>query len=492
MEEKSTRRLNWTELRRFLWLFGLVLGISITFGGLGWRAYLASDDLKDARIDRAKRMLSALETDLHTRHADMRMQELFPEGAVFTLSLYAQGLVNVCLNCPEDAAFRQKARDEIIWVLERFNDPAITKTFENTQVPHGVFFFSHGTLLLAGLHLIAADPPAELTAEFHANCEMLANAIDASPCGLLDSYPSGCWPADNILAARCLALHDAIFSSNYRPAMDRVLLWIREHPDTVTGTIPHAAIAATGAPSEDTRGCTMVLSLQYMIDIDPRVFAAQYALMKEHFLGSVVGLAVWREYPTGRDGSGDIDSGPVIFGGGSSATGVGMGTALLAGDDRVYSEQAALVEAFAFPRETGSGQRYWGGLLPVADAFAAVSMTAIPWNKNVQMGAAFPSGAAMPWTFLALLAGIWAAFTVPLLYAMVRRRRKIPSPELPRPQQGAVAGFIVQALPLVLLFWSPAAFLSMWILVGLLFVLAHLAVTLLRLTTKKGVRPLLL
>jgi hypothetical protein len=465
-EDKTTRSLNWRELRRLLWLVGLLLGITLLLSGLAWRAYAGFEDRKDARVDRAKRMLSALETDLHSRRADVRMQKIFPEGAVFTLSLYAQGLVNVSLNCPDDAAFRQKARGEILWVLEKFKDPEITGTFENTQVPCGVFFLSHRTLLLAGLHLIDANPPAELTQEFHANCEALANTINASPCGLLDSYLDGCWPADNILAARCLALHDAIFNSNYRPAINRVLRWIAEHPDPITGTIPHAAISDTGAPAADTRGCTMVLGLQYMIDIDPQVFAAQYALMRKHFLGGVVGLAVWREYPKGRDGRGDVDSGPVIFGGGASATGVGMGTALLAGDREVYCEEAALVETFAFPCERADGRRYFGGLLPVVDAFAVVSMTAIPWNKNAQMGTAFQTGASRPWKFLGLLAGIWAVLCILPFLAMIRRRRQIWTLELPRAQWGAIAGFVIQALPLALLFWSTAAFLVIWIFVG--------------------------
>jgi hypothetical protein len=169
-----------------------------------------------------------------------------------------------------------------------------------------------------------------------------------------------------------------------------------------------------------------------------------------------------------------------------------MGTALLAGDDKVYSEQAALVEAFAFPRESGTGRRYWGGLLPVADAFAAVSMTAIPWNKNVHAGVVFPTTPAKTWKFLGLIAGIWALICIPLFYAILRMRRKVWTIAIPRSQRRVIIGFIVQALPLALLFWSPAAFLSMWILVGLLFALAHLAVTLLRLTTKKGVRPLFL
>ena len=105
-----------------------------------------------------------------------------------------------------------------------------------------------------------------------------------------------------------------------------------------------------------------------------------YRCMRRHFLGDVMGMVPWLEYPRGRRGQGDIDFGPVIFGGGASATGVGAGTALLAGDLSSYCRQMALVEAFAFADDDDNGRRYWGGLLPVADGFAINSLSAVSWT----------------------------------------------------------------------------------------------------------------
>ena len=450
------------------WPVGLLLGLLFLFGGMCLRAWCASEPDESVRLERARAMLRALGEDIHHDHAAERMQSLFPEGDVYTLTLYADGLINVSLACPHDEAWRETARGEIIWILERLSRPEVVAKFSDTEVPNGVYFLSHRTQLIAGLHLIDDSPPFALTEEYHENCRELARAITASPHGLLQSYPGGCWPADNVLALRCLALHDARFGSDYGAAVDKTLNWLRANLDPETGTIPHRVSASTGAVITPTRGCTMVLTLQYLIDVDIDLFNEQYRRMREHFLGAVLGIAPWREYPRGRSGRGDIDSGPVILGGGASATGVGAGTALLAGDLSVYCRQMALVEAFAFADEDDGGRRYWGGLLPVADGFAANSLSAVSWT-GVDPDRALATGPTRPWALLGVIAAVYVAIAVPLVLlsvAAVRSRyRAARSPQ----RRWLRVEAALKILLLCVLPFSVVAFVAAWFVAWLLY-----------------------
>jgi len=85
--------------------------------------------------------------------------------------------------------------------------------------------------------------------------------------------------------------------------------------------------------------------------------------------GGSSGLVGIREYPLGRGGRGDVDSGPLIDGCSASATAVTLAAAVRAGDlpfAATLDPQAELMWTLTFT----AGRRY-AGLVPVADAFLA-------------------------------------------------------------------------------------------------------------------------
>ncbi|MFN8395204.1 MAG: hypothetical protein U0176_11195 [Bacteroidia bacterium] len=86
---------------------------------------------------------------------------------------------------------------------------------------------------------------------------------------------------------------------------------------------------------------------------------------------SRVGLATVREYPRGTSGMGDVDSGPVIWGVGFSATIVGIGAYLRMGEVAKAQSLSNAVEALGFSYRWGGRKRYIWGQLPIADAFIA-------------------------------------------------------------------------------------------------------------------------
>ena len=97
-------------------------------------------------------------------------------------------------------------------------------------------------------------------------------------------------------------------------------------------------------------------------------------LFKENFITKTFGLPSVREFPKGQKGSGDIDSGPVIYGVGFTSTIVTSGLLPLYGYAYLGNNQLKTINAFGFTRKTKSEFKYLYGLLPIADAF-------IVWGK---------------------------------------------------------------------------------------------------------------
>ena len=67
----------------------------------------------------------------------------------------------------------------------------------------------------------------------------------------------------------------------------------------------------------------------------------------------------------------DVDSGPIIWNAGMTATGVGLAAARANGDAVMASDIHALSELVGWPTTSGDQTRYVFGRLPVGDAFLA-------------------------------------------------------------------------------------------------------------------------
>ena len=98
-----------------------------------------------------------------------------------------------------------------------------------------------------------------------------------------------------------------------------------------------------------------------------------YERYQEHFLINRLGIAMFREYPESAAGSAGIDSGPVIWGAGVTATGVGLAASLSNGDFRtaedIHALAAALGLKYNITHDDRHGSQYLFGLVPVGDAF---------------------------------------------------------------------------------------------------------------------------
>ncbi|MEM1118431.1 MAG: hypothetical protein AAGJ11_18125, partial [Bacteroidota bacterium] len=328
--------------RRVMRSIGLVLGgVMVLLGGRGlW--ILASGpapgaEAWDARTVAQLRFLS----DGLDRKADA-MQRQFPEGRLFTLAL--TGIAWAEVDRPD---LRTEALEHARRALALVEAEPSTATFGPAGgLPHGMFYEAWTARLRAAV--LRLDPEAaDVRDALRASCDRLDGVLASGPLHA-DSYPGAAWPADNVVGAAALAACGDLVAPRYRDTAEAWLVRARQEVDPETGLIPHAA----GRP--EARGSSSALMIPFWAEVDPAFAEDQYRAFVSAFATRLGGVApTFREYPTGVDGLGDVDSGPLVTGVSAPASVVGIAAALSVGDAEAARALRASTEAVGVPVQWG-------------------------------------------------------------------------------------------------------------------------------------------
>jgi hypothetical protein len=154
----------------------------------------------------------------------------------------------------------------------------------------------------------------------------------------------------------------------YKETIQQWLEKVKQNLDPL-GLIPHGVHAVSGESVHPSRGSSQSLMLTFLSEIDPDFARDQFNIYKERFLDYRFGLPAIREYPLGKSGSGDVDSGPVILDLGAAATIVGFKTMNTFGEPAIGAAIRNGIEAFGLPVTNHTRKKYLFGMLPMADAF---------------------------------------------------------------------------------------------------------------------------
>ena len=303
--------------------------------------------------------------------ADVKMQELYPEGYVFINALYGLSWCNYLRAVSPDATTYAEGHTEIASALKRIQSSAARSRFTKYLRPeYGAFYQGWSNYLLA--QKLAIEPVADRdTAEvksYLVTCDSIASAISDKT--YPPSYGGAAWPADVLLCVASLAKHDKLFESKFTSTIKHWTDKVKARLDS-SGMIPHGVSPANGSVLEAARGSSQTLMLIFLKDIDPDFAHQQYQLFRDRFIDTTLGLTGIREYSRGHSGFGDVDSGPVVLGYGASATIVGMSTLSVYGDLGNTARLSMLVDSFGLVFENASQRFYLMGILPIADAFIA-------------------------------------------------------------------------------------------------------------------------
>ena len=90
----------------------------------------------------------------------------------------------------------------------------------------------------------------------------------------------------------------------------------------------------------------------------PGFAAEQYALARRHLVTRVLGIPGVREFPDGQLAIPDIDSGPVVFGMGPSASGFAVAASATMGDRVLAAELAQVAGAVGIPLSSDEKTHY--------------------------------------------------------------------------------------------------------------------------------------
>jgi len=202
----------------------------------------------------------------------------------------------------------------------------------------------------------------------------LARRYERSPTLLLETYPGETYPVDNCAGISSLKLFDVATGANHSALLARwkescEKRWI----DKRTGLLVQS-VSPDGEPFDKPRGSGSTLGLYFLSFSDLELAKKLYAAVKKELASSVLGFGGVREYPRGMAGRMDIDSGPIIFGYGFSATGFSLAGAKLFGDEAYFKKLYATAYFAGAPCDSGGTRSFaTGGPLGGAILFATLT-----------------------------------------------------------------------------------------------------------------------
>lgn len=210
----------------------------------------------------------------------------------------------------------------------------------------------------------------------------LARRLRRSPLLLLQSYPREVYPVDNSAVIGSIGLHGRATGTDTTELVGRWSARLRQrYLDPATGLLIQRVHPDRGSAVDAPRGSGSTLGAYFLSFADRQLSAQLYRAVREQLHDTVLGFGVIREYPVGQDGPGDIDSGPVVFGFGVSATGFALGPARIHGDAVTHARLFATATLFGAPLERDGTLEYVTGG-PLGNAILFAMLTAAPAEER--------------------------------------------------------------------------------------------------------------
>jgi hypothetical protein len=245
--------------------------------------------------------------------------------------------------------------------------------------------------------------------------ETLSKELNNAKSGLLNDYPSQCFPGDVMAAIACIHRADSVLGADHSKFVERSLRAFTGPNSTRLKLPPYRAAAATGAPVSEARGCAN----SYMCLTSPELWTGQakawFQLYEKSFWQHSLGFSGFREFPIGASNSDwtiDVDAGPVIDGFGVAANAFGVGAARKNGRfDLAYPLSA---EMLATVWEMPNGTLALPHVLSNLSDAPMLGEAAILWLLSIQPEKGFPvktGGSAPTFVYIlivgALVLGLW-------------------------------------------------------------------------------------
>lgn len=314
-----------------------------------------------------------------------RMQDVYPEGYVFTWALYGAASARASSGLGSDDPRRSSLFQEALEAVAHVESETARSTFDDDLEPEFGAFYASWSLYLraevirgAGMHYMSTS----MLKKFERDCQVFASALQKSGTPFLPSYTLAAWPGDTAVGIAALGIHDKILSPRFAATIESWVRDVRLRLDNDLHAITHEADADSGMPAGGVRGSTLALVSRVLVEADPEFARQQYTVLRSSFVDYTWGVPGVREYPRGVDGTGDVDSGPIFLGFSAPAVIVGAAAAVVHGDKDLANTLFGAVEVGGAPLQLEGRRRYLVGVMPVADAFIAWARSPTPQSGS--------------------------------------------------------------------------------------------------------------
>jgi hypothetical protein len=287
--------------------------------------------------------------------------------------------------------------------------------------------------------------------------ETLAADLDASPLGLLNDYPSECYPIDVLVAVAWIRRADTVLGTDHSAFVQRALRAFTGDEADALGLVRYRVLLSRDASRamevQPARGIGMSWVLLFTPELWPAQSDDWYARYERTFWQDHGWAAGFREYAPGTETENgfEIDAGPVLDGFGTAASAFGIAAARRHGrfDQAFALESEMSASSWTLPDGTM--------LLPRMVSHAAdapyLGEAALTYFLTVQPAEGVPIVESQrAWPGLVWL-GLVVYFGVPLLVVgswLVERQRGRRGAPRTRQREGAADGLppVVTLTPL--------------------------------------------
>jgi hypothetical protein len=236
--------------------------------------------------------------------------------------------------------------------------------------------------LALGMHRLVT-PDSDLAGLHDELTAALARRLSQAPHGTIETYPGETYPPDVCAVAGSIGLHARVTGTDHGEVLAAWAEAFREHHvDPDTGLLVQAVDGASGEPLDRARASGTAIGAYFLAFADPELSAGFHAALKDHCRVGVLGFGGMREFARGQGGGfGDVDSGPVVFGVGMSATGFALASARIHRDRATFRQLHRTAVLFGAPLER-DGRRSFVTGGPLGNAILLAMLTAGPGTAS--------------------------------------------------------------------------------------------------------------
>lgn len=241
-------------------------------------------------------------------------------------------------------------------------------------------YLGHLNFMLGAYRLIGGD--SKYDERHHEITKSLIRKLNKASFPYLETYPGEIYTADNMVVYASISLYDKIYKTDHENLIEKWKKYTVNHLLDNSTRLIVTTIDYEGKGNNKSRGSWAGWNSFYLPFIDTAFAREQYEKVKKNFITtSLFGMIGCKEYGDGVSSSGDIDSGPVIFGISTSGTGFIIAGAKHYKDTVTYNGLLLTAEVVGSSVSWNNRRHYLFSPV-VGDAIVLAMKTACIWDDR--------------------------------------------------------------------------------------------------------------